>query len=77
MLINEPVYSSFHISIYYIANCYLYCLDYKMPGTWPKQKVKETRIDLGKFNRCLSTTHLRNSLSFSSYHRQNITMEYF
>ena len=48
-----------------------------MPGTWPKQKVKETRIDLGKFNRCLSTTHLRNSLSFSSYHRQNITMEYF
>ena len=41
--------------------------DYTMPRTWQKQKVKDTRIDLEKFSRCLSTSHLRNPLSFNCY----------
>ena len=48
-----------------------------MPGTWQKQKVKDIRIDLEKFNRCLLTSHLRNPLSLNCYQRQNITTEYF
>ena len=51
-------------------------IDYTMPGTWQKQKVKDTRIDLQKFTRCLSASHLRNLLSFNCYQRQNITIEY-
>ena len=43
-----------------------------MPVTWQKQKVKDTRIDLEKFNRCLSISHLRNPPSFTCYQRQNI-----
>ena len=48
-----------------------------MPGRWPKRKVKETRIVLEKFNRCFSTSNLRNPLFFDCYQRQNITIEYF
>ena len=44
-----------------------------MPGTWQKQKVKDIRIDLEKFNR----SHLRNPPSLNCYQRQNITTEYF
>ena len=51
--------------------------DYTMPRTWQKQKVKDTRIDLEKFSRCFSTSHLRNPLSFNCYQQQNLTMKYF
>ena len=48
-----------------------------MPRTWEKQNIKNTITDLEKFNRCLSTSHLRNPLSFNFHQRQNISMEYF
>ena len=48
-----------------------------MPRTLQKQKVKDTRTELKTFYRCLSTSHLRNPLSFNCYQRQNLTMEYF
>ena len=48
-----------------------------MLGTWQKQKVKDTRTDLEKLNRCLSTSYLRYPLSFNCYQQQNITTEYF
>ena len=47
-----------------------------MAETWQKQKIKDTRIDLENFNRCLSTSHLRKPLSFNCYQCQNIIMEY-
>ena len=67
------------VSIFpYIILSIFICIvvDYTMPRTWPKQKVKDTRTDLEKFNRCFSTSHLRNLLSFNCYQRQNITVEY-
>ena len=51
--------------------------DYTLAGTWQKEKVKDTRIGLEKFNRCFSTSRLRNPLFFNCYQRQNMTMEYF
>ena len=52
-------------------------IDFAMPGKWQKQKVKDFRIDLERFNRCLSTSDLRNPLSFNCHKRQNITLKYF
>ena len=48
-----------------------------MPEKWQKQKVKYTKIDLEKFNRCLLLSHFRNRFSFNCYQWQNITTEYF
>ena len=61
---------------YIILSIFIYIvIDYTMPGTWQKQKIKYTRIDLQKFNRCLSTS--QSPLSFNCYQRQNMAMEYF
>ena len=37
-------------------------IDYIIPVTWHKLKVKDTRPNLEKSNCCLSKSHFRNSL---------------
>ena len=78
MYIYMYVYILYILFSYIILSIVIYIvIDYTMPGTWQKQKFKVTKIDLEKFNRCLSTLYLRNTLSFNCYQRQNMTVEYF